>query len=286
MVVSIARHSEGSLAARDTGLFKLPEPRDARTAADSFDETLQCLGRAPESRHYSRRTIQARLQWVRRFLDRRTECALASLGEKEINAFLTRLAVDDKVSSSTQNQKLAALLFLYRQVIGSPAGELGHVVRAKKPIRLPVVAVPMPDALDREYKSSAAVCPWQYIFPKGRRWTKAQTSRQGRHHMDESLMQRAVHTAVLKASITKRASCHTFRHSLGDPPLRERLQHQNSPGASRPQRREDHYDLHPCPQSRPLRSAKPGGRIVKWIRLLRVSISRRFSIRVIGINRA
>ena len=58
MVVSIARHSEGSLAARDTGLFKLTDSRGARTA-ESFDETLQCLERALESRHYSRRTIQA-----------------------------------------------------------------------------------------------------------------------------------------------------------------------------------------------------------------------------------
>ena len=52
------------------------------------------------------------------------------------------------------------------------------------------------------------------VFPQERRWINAQTGRQGRHHMDESLMQRAVHTAVLKAGIAKRASCHTFRHSF------------------------------------------------------------------------
>ncbi len=75
-------------------------------------------------------------------------------------------------------------------------------------------AVPMPDALDRKYSSGATEWPWQYVFPQERRWTNVQTGRQGRHHMDESLMQRAVHTAVLKAGITKRASCHTFRHSF------------------------------------------------------------------------
>src|SRR5208283_372669 len=73
---------------------------------------------------------------------------------------------------------------------------------------------------------------------------------------------------------------------LRDPPHRERLRHQNGPGAPRPQRREDYHDLHPCPQSRPLRSAKPGGRIVKWIRVLRVSVSCRLSILVINVNRA
>ena len=61
------------------------------------------------------------------------------MGEPEINAFLTHLAVEEKVSSSTQNQALSALLFLYRHVIGKEIGDLGHVIRARKPVRLPVV---------------------------------------------------------------------------------------------------------------------------------------------------
>ncbi len=75
-------------------------------------------------------------------------------------------------------------------------------------------AVQMPDAVDRKYPNGATEWSWQYVFPQERRWINAQTGRQGRHHMDESLMQRAVHTAVLKAGIAKRASCHTFRHSF------------------------------------------------------------------------
>ena len=162
MVVSIARHSEGFLAVRfpfdqawlipngraegdrlldalyNTGMFGLSDSRDASPAV-FFDETPQALGRALESRHYSPRTIQIYAQWVRRFLDRHKGRALASLGEKDINAFLTHLAVDGNVSSSTQNQALAALLFLFRQILGTPVGELGEVIRAKKPIRLPVV---------------------------------------------------------------------------------------------------------------------------------------------------
>ena len=119
-------------------MFSLFDSRDA-SPADFFDETLQDLGRALESRHYSPRTIQAYAQWVRRFLDLHKGRTLVSLGEKDINAFLSHLAVDGNVSSSTQNQALAALLFLYKQILGTPVGELGEVIRAKKPIRLPVV---------------------------------------------------------------------------------------------------------------------------------------------------
>jgi site-specific recombinase XerD len=61
------------------------------------------------------------------------------MGEGEVNQFLTHLAVKERVSASTQNQALCALLFLYRYVIDRPLGELGEVVRARRPKRLPVV---------------------------------------------------------------------------------------------------------------------------------------------------
>ena len=61
------------------------------------------------------------------------------MAEPEINAFLTHLAVGEKVSASTQNQALSAMLFLYRHVIGRAVGDLGEVIRARKPTRLPVV---------------------------------------------------------------------------------------------------------------------------------------------------
>jgi hypothetical protein len=63
----------------------------------------------------------------------------AEMAEPEINAFLTHLAFGEKVSASTQNQALSALLFLYRHVLGRPIGDLGEVVRARRPTRLPVV---------------------------------------------------------------------------------------------------------------------------------------------------
>ena len=61
------------------------------------------------------------------------------MGSLEINAFLTHLAVNEQVSASTQNQVLAALLFLYKSVLEIDPGELDGVVRARRPKRLPVV---------------------------------------------------------------------------------------------------------------------------------------------------
>lgn len=61
------------------------------------------------------------------------------MAEPEINAFLTHLALRKKVAASTQNQALSALLFLYRYVIGREVGDLVEIIRARKPVRLPVV---------------------------------------------------------------------------------------------------------------------------------------------------
>jgi integron integrase len=91
------------------------------------------------TRHYSRRTEQAYCLWVRRFIFFHGLRHPAEMAEPEINAFLTHLAVQGKVSASTQTQALSALLFLYRHVLGRQIGELDALVRARKPARLPVV---------------------------------------------------------------------------------------------------------------------------------------------------
>lgn len=77
--------------------------------------------------------------WVRRFIFFHNVRHPAEMAEPEINAFLTHLAVQKRVSASTQNQALCALLFLYRHVLGREIGELGDVIRARRPRRLPVV---------------------------------------------------------------------------------------------------------------------------------------------------
>ncbi len=104
-----------------------------------MSELMGQMHAALRARHYGRRTEQAYSLWVRRFIRFHGVRHPTQMGEREINAFLTHLAVDEHVSASTQNQALAALLFLYRHVLGRQVGELGDVVRARKPARLPVV---------------------------------------------------------------------------------------------------------------------------------------------------
>ncbi len=288
----------------DTGMFTAPDHEKAGTAV--VDPLLKRYEETLDARHFSPRTKRAYTAWVNRFLAHSRGRQAAFPGETEINVFLSFLAVHEKVSASTQNQALAALIFLYRHVMGRQIGELDEVIRAKKPTRLPVVMsrdevravlsnlrgdrwlaaalmygtglrlmeclelrvqdidfarneilvrngkgakdrvtmlpeslkkplrdhlatvraihdhdisegwgnVPVPNALDRKYPNIAADFRWQWIFPQGRRWTNRETGQQGRHHIDESLVQKAVHEAVLKAGLTKRASCHSFRHSF------------------------------------------------------------------------
>jgi len=97
---------------------------------------------ALRTRHYSVRTEQAYCRWVLRFIRFHGLRHPAEMGEEEINAFLTHLAVKDHVSASTQTQALSALLFLYRKVLKREPGDLGDVVRACPSTRVPVVMTP------------------------------------------------------------------------------------------------------------------------------------------------
>lgn len=97
---------------------------------------------AMRSRHYSRRTEEAYVMWIKRFIFFHNKRHPASMGGEEVNAFLTSLATEQKVSASTQNQALGALLFLYRHVLDDPLPWLNDVVRASRPMRLPVVLTP------------------------------------------------------------------------------------------------------------------------------------------------
>jgi integron integrase len=267
---------------------------------------LDRLRQELRARHYSRRTEQAYVLWVKRFIFFHGVRHPAQMAEPEINAFLTHLAVKEHVTASTQNQALAALLFLYRHVLGRQIGDLGEVIRARKPRRLPVVLsrdeikavlahlrgdkllmaslmygaglrlmeclrlrvqdidfsrneilvrggkgakdrvtmlptslkaplreqlnrakviherdlaegwgrVLLPDALDRKYPNAPKEWRWQWVFPQETRWKNTTTGEQGRHHVHESIIQKAVTAAARKAGLAKRATCHTFRHSF------------------------------------------------------------------------
>lgn len=90
-------------------------------------------------RHYSIRTEQAYVGWVRRFVLANGKRHPRTLGGPEVEAFLTDLATRGEVASGTQNQALAALLFLYRDVLGIDLPWMTSIVRAKRPQRIPVV---------------------------------------------------------------------------------------------------------------------------------------------------
>ena len=90
-------------------------------------------------KHYSIRTEQAYVDWIRRFILFHGKRHPEQMGAKEIETFLSHLAVDRNVAASTQNQALSAILFLYREVLETELPWLENVTRAKKPQRLPVV---------------------------------------------------------------------------------------------------------------------------------------------------
>jgi integron integrase len=100
---------------------------------------LDQVRNAIRARHYSRRTETAYVTWIRRDIVFHRKVHPSTLQAKDISAFLTWLATERQVSASTQNQALAALLFLYERVLRLPVGPVEHVVRAKTPLRLPVV---------------------------------------------------------------------------------------------------------------------------------------------------
>lgn len=89
-------------------------------------------------KHYSIRTENSYVDWIRRFILFHGKRHPNEMGAPEVEAFLTHLAVKENVAASTQNQALSALLFLYREVLKKDLGPIG-ALRAKKPKRLPTV---------------------------------------------------------------------------------------------------------------------------------------------------
>lgn len=104
------------------------------TESDPGTEMAQ-VRQAIRARHYSPSTEQAYVAWIKRFIAFHGQRHPAEMGEPDVNRFLTHLAVQDRVAASTQNQALAALLFLYGKVLNRPLGKLEGVVRARRPRR-------------------------------------------------------------------------------------------------------------------------------------------------------
>jgi site-specific recombinase XerD len=118
----------GGALVRETPVPKPSKPR----LLDRVREEIR-------KRHYSRRTEKTYVGWIRRFILFHGKRHPAEMGEAEVSCFLSHLAVSGNVSASTQNQALSALLFLYRQVLCREVEWVERVVRAKRPLHLPVV---------------------------------------------------------------------------------------------------------------------------------------------------
>jgi integron integrase len=256
-------------------------------------------------RHLSRNTEKAYLRWMTRFWEFHSRRDPAKLGAHEVSQFLTYLAVKRGVSASTQNQAMAALLFLYRHVLELDLPWLDEVVRAQRPKKLPVVMnrdevvsvlaqmhgitkhmamllygsglrlteccrlriqdvdfgsnqivvrrgkgakdrvtmlpqfiqtdlrdhiqqvrqqhqvdlregagwVELPQAFSIKSPSAGQDWPWQWVFPATRTYLHDSNQRR-RHHLHQTVLQREVRRASKAAAISKRVSCHTFRHSF------------------------------------------------------------------------
>lgn len=100
---------------------------------------LETMRHSLRARHYSIRTEEVYLRWVRRYIAFNGRRHPREMGKEEVTAFLTDLAVAGNVAAATQSQALAAILYLYRDVLGMEIPWLKDVVRAKRPRKLPVV---------------------------------------------------------------------------------------------------------------------------------------------------
>ena len=114
-------------------------PISAGPAAGREPRLLEQVRARMRLKHYSLRTEDAYLYWIRRYIRAWLPRHPRELDGAAVEAFLTRLATRDNVAASTQNQALSALLFLYREVLGMDLPWMENVVRAKRPRRLPVV---------------------------------------------------------------------------------------------------------------------------------------------------
>ncbi|MES2859623.1 MAG: integron integrase [Pseudomonadota bacterium] len=115
------------------------DPLLEETQLERVAGVIADVRRVLRARHYSERTETAYLGWIKRFILAYRLRHPLEMGQREVEGFLTRLAVEGRVAPSTQNQALSALLFLYQDVLGQRLEWMENVVRAKAARKLPVV---------------------------------------------------------------------------------------------------------------------------------------------------
>ena len=120
----------------------MPLTFPAETPATPPPRLLDRVRRHLRVKHYSIRTEQAYLDWIKRFILFHGKRHPNDMGENEIGAFLTHLAAERHVAASTQNQALSALLFLYQEVLERKLDFMDNIERVKRPPKVPVVLTP------------------------------------------------------------------------------------------------------------------------------------------------
>lgn len=135
--VNTHKSTNRTLVVIDGGLnVKVPNQLPPTTPKPKL---LDQVRQAIRMRHYSAKTEESYVHWIKRFIFFHNKRHPAEMAEKEIAQFLSSLANESHISASTQNQALNAILFLYREALGKNIGYVDGVVRAKKPRRLPVI---------------------------------------------------------------------------------------------------------------------------------------------------
>ena len=240
-------------------MLRPADPPPTRTIVPSSDAAsprrlLDRMRLAIRSRHYSRRTEQAYVHWIRRYIVFHGKQHPSTMGAAEIANHLSWLATERHVSSSTQNQAFSAVVFLYKQVLqaGMPgAARQGHRLRPASDCRpAGKRAEGSGDDVAGGCRGSAegASCGgeaaararcggwaraggvasragaedpqaptewgWQFLFPAGRVCRDPRFGPPSRYHLHESVVQRAVAEAARKAGLAKRVGPHVFRHSF------------------------------------------------------------------------
>lgn len=189
-------------------------------------------------KHFSLSTERAYVGWIRRFIIFHHKRHPKDMAEPEIRQFISHLAVDAKISASTQTVALSALLFLYRDVLKMALPYVADIERAKPSKTLPVVFTrrEVQALLARLDGTPYLIACLLYgsglrlmeavrlrvkdldfernVFPAFKRSHDPRSGTERRHHLSPDHVQRAVKTAIRSAQLNRNGSCHTLRHGF------------------------------------------------------------------------